>query len=50
MKFFYWAFSVLVGYVLGFWDGRKGRPPEPLKGNYAYCEDPNEDEKGNYDI
>lgn len=47
-----WAFIVgcLVGYILGWYDARWGMPPEPLKGNYKYTEDPNEDEKGNYDF
>ena len=25
---------ILVAYALGFWDGLKGRPPEPLRGTY----------------
>lgn len=50
MRFFYWAFTTFAAYLLGFWDGRKGRPPEPLRGNYEHCEDPDEEDRGDYDF
>lgn len=34
-----------VAYGLGVRDGLKGRPPEPLKGNFAGCEDKEDQDK-----
>ena len=38
------AFIAVVAYALGYFDGRYAKPPEPLKGNYEHCEDPEDDE------
>lgn len=28
------VFLICAAYILGLWDGRRGRPPSPLKGTY----------------
>lgn len=47
-----WGFmlGLIVGYVCGWHDTRWGQPPPPHRGTYEHCEDPDDDERGNYDI
>lgn len=42
--FWYFCLAAVFGYALGYRDGCCAKPPEPLKGNYEHCEDPEDDE------
>lgn len=43
---FWWlCIAAVIGYGLGYHDGRWAKPPPPLKGNYEGCESIEEQER-----
>ena len=43
--FFWFCIAAVIGYALGYYDGRHAKPPDPLRGNYPHCQDVEEQDK-----